>query len=257
MENGLAGKVAIVTGGSKGIGRAITDAYVAAGCKVVIVARDVEALERTRRDLGDAVESIIGDITDATVADAAVERAVDGFGSLDLLVNNAAVFLDKGPLVELDDDDFERTWRTNLHAPLVWTRAAWRGWMGENGGAVINLSSNTSLQATFGGSYVTSKVALNHLTRQLAVELAPKVRVNCIAPGLIATEISTEVFADRSLPRVPPLGRHGLVDDCVGAAVYFAGDASRWVTGQVLVVDGGAAVYDFERGPKMKKPEPS
>ena len=250
MDSELAGKTAVVTGGSRGIGRAIAFALAAEGANVVISSRKQESLDEVAQQLRRthpdvrvlakaahvAEQEQAGEVVDATVAE---------FGSLDVLVNNAGTNPYYGPLVELDEQRAEKTVRANQWAGLLWTQLAWRAWMSQHGGSIVNIASIGGMATEPGiGYYNATKAAVLHLTGQLAHELAPGVRVNAIAPGIVRTHLARALWEphEQQLNESLPLGRIGEPEDVAKAAVFLAGGSSSWMTGQSLVVDGGALV---------------
>jgi NAD(P)-dependent dehydrogenase (short-subunit alcohol dehydrogenase family) len=240
----LAGRTAIVTGASRGIGLAIAEAFVAAGANVVLTARTQEAAAAAALSLdgGPRAVGYAAHATDGEAAAACVEFARQRFGSLDILVNNAGTNAAFGPLVAQDHPRFAKTIDVNLYAPLLWTQLAWRGWMADHGGSIINMASVGGLAVTRDlGVYDVSKAALIHLTRQLALELGPAARVNAIAPGVVRTRLSEALWKqdERSVAGATPLQRIGEPRDVADAATFLASDQSRWITGTTVVVDGG------------------
>ena len=245
METGLSGKVALVTGASKGIGRGIAAALVAEGARVCLVSRKREGLEEAAAEIGGDTLVFPANAGEPDQAAAAVAACIEHFGSLDVLVNNAAANPYMGPAIDIDLPRYDKTHQVNLRGPLVWTQAAWNQWMKEHGGTVINIASIGGL--TFGGFigiYDNTKAALIHMTGHLAVELAPKVRVNAIAPGLVKTDFARALWepAEEEVAKRMPLRRLGVPEDIAKAAVFLAGDMSSWMTGQTVVVDGGAVL---------------
>ncbi len=244
----LDGKVAVITGATRGIGRAIAEACVGAGCGVVVVARKADELdetERALRSLGGEVATFQGSVGDAAVADAAIALAVDKFGSCDIVVNNAAINPVFAPLMEADLGAIAKVFDANIVGPLRFVRAAWNAWMKEHGGNVLNVVSVGGMRpGPFIGAYNVSKAALIHLTRQLAQELAPGVRVNAIAPALVKTDMARALWEpnEAAMARGHALGRLGEPDDIAGGALFLLSDASSWITGETLVVDGGSGV---------------
>ncbi|HVC70802.1 MAG TPA: SDR family oxidoreductase [Acidimicrobiales bacterium] len=248
MELRLDGKVALVTGGSRGIGRAIAARFAEAGAQVMLVSRKAD-------DLADAAASMDGldgqvswqaaNAGDPGAAEACVAATLERFGSLDILVNNAATNPYFGRLVDIDLARAQKTVQVNQQAVLTWTQCAWHGSMRESGGTVINVSSVGALSVEPGiGWYNVTKAAVAHLTRQLAGELGPTVRVNALAPGLVKTDFARALWerAGEQVAARLPLRRLGEPDDVAKAALFLASDAASWLTGHVLVVDGGALV---------------
>jgi 3-oxoacyl-[acyl-carrier protein] reductase len=238
------GKVALVTGATRGIGRAIAEALLHAGAAVCVTARKQPELDEALAALapiGPPVTVFRGSAGDPEAAAGAVAACVEGLGGLDLLVNNAATNPQFGPLVDADPGAVRKILEVNVEGPLRHVQAAWHGWMAEHGGVVLNVVSVGGLRPSPGiGAYNVSKAALTHLTRQLAAELAPTVRVNALAPGLIRTDFSQVLWADEErAAALQPLRRLGTPADCAAAALYLLSDAAGFVTGETLVVDGG------------------
>ena len=250
MDTGLRGKVAVVTGGSRGIGAATGLALAREGAAVMLTSRKQDALsevaEHIRGQVPDAVVlTRAAHVADAEAADAVVEATVAELGGIDVLVNNAGTNPYFGELADLDLPRAEKIVQVNQWAPVMWSQLAWKAGMGERGGAIVNVSSVGGLLTEPGiGWYNASKAALIHLTRQLAVEMAPGVRVNAVAPGVVRTHLARALWEpyEEPLAKALPLGRIGEPDDIADAIVFLAGRASRWVTGQTLVVDGGTVV---------------
>ncbi|HLI73459.1 MAG TPA: SDR family oxidoreductase [Acidimicrobiales bacterium] len=246
MDLRVDGKVALVTGASRGIGSAVAARLCEAGAAVMLVARKDEALRETAQALaalGYEVDWRAANVGDPDAAETVTAAVVERFGSLDILVNNAATNPYFGPLVELDRARADKTLQVNLVAALVWTQVAWRASMASRGGVIVNMSSVGGYRVEQGiGWYNVTKAALIHLTRQLAYELGPTVRVNAIAPGLIRTEFARALWepAGDAVAKRLPLRRLGEPDDIASTALFLASDASSWMTGHVLVVDGGA-----------------
>jgi NAD(P)-dependent dehydrogenase (short-subunit alcohol dehydrogenase family) len=244
----LDGKVALVTGGTRGIGRAIAEAYGAAGASVCVLARRKEELEETEAALaalGRRVAVYAGSAGDPEAIEACVEHCLAELGRLDILMNNAGTNPVFGPMVETEPRAVRKVLEVNLEGPLLLTQAVWRSWMREHGGVIINVGSLGGVRPSLGiGMYNTSKAGLIHMTRQLAVELAPGVRVNAIAPGLVKTKFARALYEhdEEGMAARFPMKRLGVPDDVAGAALFLASDASSWITGELIVVDGGGLV---------------
>lgn len=250
MGSELTGRTALITGGSRGIGEACAFALAAQGANVVITSRKQEALDevaaRIRAEHPETgVLAVAAHVAEEQQARAAVDAAVREFGAVDILVNNAGTNPYFGPLMGLDEVRAEKTVRVNQWAPVLWTRLAWDASMAERGGSVVNIASIGGLSTEPGIAYYNStKAALIHLTRQLAFELAPSVRVNAIAPGIVRTQLARALWEEheQQLKEAMPLGRIGEPQDIADAVLFLAGDRASWITGQSLVVDGGAMV---------------
>lgn len=244
----LDGRVALVTGGTRGIGRAIAEAYAAAGAGVVVLARKADELAETEAALaaaGTPVLTVAGSAGDPAVLDDAVARTVAELGRLDIVVSNAATNPAFGPTIEVESRAVRKILEVNLEGPLHLAQAAWRAWMRDHGGVILHVASIGGLHASpLIGSYNVSKAALIHLTRQLALELAPAVRVNALAPGLVRTEFARALWEpdEEGTARRHPLGRIGTPDDVAALALFLASDAAAWITGEVYKLDGGMAL---------------
>ena len=247
MAGEFAGRTAIVTGASRGIGFAVAKALVQGGARVVMTSRTAESAEAAAAELHPEFAVGYGArAADEDAAAACVEFALERFGSVDILVNNAGINPAFGPLVEQDHARFAKTVDTNLWAPILWTRLAWHAWMAEHGGTVINTASLAGLTVSPNlGIYHITKAALIHLTRQLALELAPRVRVNAVAPGIVRTQLSEQLWRDREdeVTGLTPLGRLGVPSDVGGAVAFLASDQASWITGETLLIDGGQLLH--------------
>jgi NAD(P)-dependent dehydrogenase (short-subunit alcohol dehydrogenase family) len=250
VEISLDGKVALVTGASRGIGKAIAKAYADAGASVLLSSRKLADLEAAAAEIGGDVDVMVAHAGDPAQAEAAVDRCVERFGRVDILVNNAATNPYFGPTIDIDLPRYDKTFEVNLRGALVWTQLAWRRSMQEHGGSVINISSvgGLSVEPTL-GIYNATKAALLHLTRTLAAELAPGVRVNAIAPGLVKTDMARALWEpnEARIGASMPLGRLGEPSDIAGAALFLASDLASWITGHTLVVDGGGLLGQAAR----------
>jgi 3-oxoacyl-[acyl-carrier protein] reductase len=239
----FAGRTAIVTGASRGIGLAVAERLVAEGARVVVTGRRPDALDQAvaRLGAGHAI-GVAGHADDPDHQAEVVTRAVDTFGSADFLVNNTGINPAYGPLVELDLAAARKVFEVNCLAALSWVQQVHRAWLGAHGGAIVNVSSVAGVRPASGiGFYGASKAMLTHLTRQLAVELGPDIRVNAVAPAVVKTKFATALYEGREeqVAAAYPLGRLGVPTD-VGSAVAFLLSAdAAWITGQLLVVDGG------------------
>lgn len=243
----LHGKNALVTGASRGIGLAISDAFAAAGANVMLSSRKQDALDEAAATIAGPgrTETFAANAGEPEQAAACVAATVERFGALDILVNNAATNPHMGPVIDVDLPRYDKTFQVNVRGPLVWTQEAWRAGMSERGGSVINVVSIGGLRHDSGiGVYNVTKAALIHLTKVLAAELAPGVRVNAIAPGLVKTDFARALWepAEELVAATMPLQRLGEPDDIAGAALFLASDLAAWITGETLVVDGGALV---------------
>jgi NAD(P)-dependent dehydrogenase (short-subunit alcohol dehydrogenase family) len=243
----LDGKVALVTGGSRGIGKGIAKAFVDAGARVMITSRKAEICEEAAKELGDGVLWEAGHIGKTEDAERVIGATLEKLGGLDILVNIAATNPYAGPTIDVDRARWDKTIEINLTAPMFWTQLAWQRALKENGGSVINISSVGGLATNaILGVYDITKAALIHMTKQLAAELGPGVRVNAIAPGLIKTDFARVLWEGERGGQVAeayPLKRLGEPEDVAAAALYLADDAaSVWVTGHTIVLDGGGII---------------
>ena len=247
MELRLDGKTALVTGASRGIGASIAEAYAAAGASVMISSRKADALDATARDIGSRVdgariETFAANAGDPEAARACVEACVERLGGLDLLVNNAATNPYMGRMIDIDLPRLDKTYDVNLRGAFVWSQLAWNAAMEHSGGSIINISSIGGMSVeTSIGHYNVTKAALLHLTRSLAKELSPGVRVNAIAPGLVKTDMARALWEgnEEAVSTMVPLARLGEPSDIANAALFLASDTASWITGTTMVVDGG------------------
>lgn len=243
----MQGKVAIVTGASRGIGLGIAQRLVDEGAKVVITARKAEALQEAADSLGgpDVVAAVAGGADDPEHQDEAVRTAVERFGSLDILVNNTGINPAFGPLLEVDPQVSRKIFEVNVIAALEWTKKAHAAWFGEHGGSIVNVASVGGIRPAPGiAMYGTSKAALIHLTEELAVELGPDVRVNAVAPAVVKTRFAEALYSGKEdeVSSPYPLKRLGVPEDIAGAVAYLVSPDAGWVTGQTLVLDGGVTL---------------
>jgi NAD(P)-dependent dehydrogenase (short-subunit alcohol dehydrogenase family) len=250
----LCGKTAIITGASRGIGLAAAQALATAGANVVLTSRKQDAADEAAAQIAGSAIGVAAHAVDEDQARHCIDVTLDRFGSVDILVNNAGTNAAYGPMIEQGHDRFAKIFDVNLWAPLLWTALATKAWMDENGGSVINTASIGGLAHEAGlGLYNTTKAALIYLTRQLALELSPKIWVNSVAPGVVRTRLSEALWKDHE-PQVAAstaLNRIGEPDDVAAAVVFLASEAAAWITGETLVIDGGRRLGDarpYRRG---------
>ena len=239
----LSGKVAVVTGASRGIGYGVAEALVARGDRVAITGRGEDALKEAVDRLGaERVIGIAGKAHDLDHQTEVVERTMEAFGRVDYLVNNAGTNPVFGPIADLDLNVARKVFETNVISALGFAQKTWHAWQKDNGGAIVNIASVAGLAPSpFIAAYGVSKAALINLTQQLAHEFAPKVRVNAIAPAVVKTQFAKALYEGREAEAAAayPLARLGVPSDIGGAAAFLTSEQSDWITGQTLVVDGG------------------
>ncbi|MGP4006700.1 SDR family oxidoreductase [Streptomyces sp. 4N124] len=239
----LSGKVALVTGASRGIGYGVAEALVARGDRVCITGRNEDALKEAVEALGaDRVIGVAGKAHDVAHQAGAVERTMEAFGRVDFLVNNAGTNPVFGPIADLDLEVARKVFETNVISALGFAQKTWHAWQKDNGGAIVNIASVAGLAPSpFIAAYGVSKAALINLTQQLAHEFAPKVRVNAIAPAVVKTKFAKALYEGREEEAASsyPLARLGVPSDIGGAAAFLTSTQSDWITGQTLVIDGG------------------
>lgn len=238
------GKTAIVTGASRGIGLAIAQRLVDEGATVCVTARKKDQLDSAVAELGGAQRAIgvVGAADDLDHQAEAVRRTIEAFGSVDVLVNNAGINPMFGPMIDLDLGAARKTFEVNCLAAISWAQHVYRGWMKEHGGAILNVSSIAGERPAPGiGFYGATKAMLSHITAELAVELGPTIRVNAVAPAVVKTRFAAALYEGREeqAAQAFPLKRLGVPEDVGSVAAFLLSDDASWVTGQVLVIDGG------------------
>jgi len=244
MDVRIDGKVALITGASRGIGEAIAAQFLHSGATgVTMTSRREENVTAAADRLDDERVLPLAARADREAdADAAVAETVARFGGLDILVNNAGTNPAAGDLATVDLGAVGKTWEVNQLGPLLWSRAAWREAMAARGGSIVNVASVGGMRVgPFLGAYNISKAAVIHLTRQLANEMAPGVRVNAVAPSVVRTRLAAALWEDveEHTANAHPLRRIGEPSDVANAVTFLASDAASWITGVVLPVDGG------------------
>jgi NAD(P)-dependent dehydrogenase (short-subunit alcohol dehydrogenase family) len=249
VEISLEGKVALVTGASKGIGKAIAATMASTGAKVVLVSRKQDQLDAAAEEIRAAtpeaeVWARAANAGDVAAGQECIAETIERFGGLDILVNNAAANPYYGPVLGIDEARYDKTFQVNLRGPLFWCQAAWDQAMRDKPGVIVNIASVGGMRAEEGiGVYNITKAALIHLTRQLAHDLGPT-RVVGIAPALVQTDFAkvlVDTYGDR-LAKQLPLKRLGVPQDIANLAVFLASDLASWITGETYVVDGGSGV---------------
>jgi NAD(P)-dependent dehydrogenase (short-subunit alcohol dehydrogenase family) len=243
-------RTALITGASRGIGLAAAAALAAQGCNVVLASRKQDALDAVAAELASRFPDVgflpfAAHVGVRDQASACVDAAVARFGRIDILVNNAGTNPYFGPLIDIDEPRAEKTVQVNQFSIVLWSQLVWKASMAEHGGAIVNVASLGGLLTEPGiGYYNATKAAVIHLTRQLAAELAPTVRVNGVAPGIVRTHLARGLWEnfEEQLTAALPLKRIGEPDDIADVIAFLAGDGARWMTGQTIVVDGGAQV---------------
>ena len=243
----MADQVAIVTGASRGIGFAIAQRFVAEGYKVAITGRDATALDQAAKDLGGAEVAIgvPGKGDDADHRAAVIDIVLGQFGPVTTLVNNIGINPAYGPLASLDLSAARKMIDVNVLGTLGWVQEALRGGLADGGGSIVNISSVSGVRPAPGiAFYGVTKAALIHLTEELAVELAPRVRVNAVAPAVVKTRFATALYEGREeeVAARYPLGRLGVPEDVAGAVAFLCSPDAAWITGQTIVIDGGVTL---------------
>ena len=244
MEISLNGKVALVTGASRGIGKSIAKSFAEAGAKVMLSSRKEDSLRAAASEIDGETDVFAANTGDLDQGQACIEATMTRVGKIDILVNNAATNPYYGQTLGVDSARFDKTFQVNLKGPLFWSQAVWNASMKINPGVILNIASVGGLRAEQGlGVYNLTKAAIIHLTSQLACELGPT-RVVGIAPGLVKTAFASvlvENFGDK-LAAALPTGRLGEPQDIANLALFLCSDLASWITGETYVIDGGAGV---------------
>jgi NAD(P)-dependent dehydrogenase (short-subunit alcohol dehydrogenase family) len=241
------GRTAIITGGSRGIGLAIAQRLALGGANIVLTSRKQDGADAAAEQVGGTAIGVAAHATDEDAARRCVELTLERFGSIDILVNNAGTNPAYGSLIDQDHARFAKTFDVNLWAPLLWTSLAAKAWMKEHGGVIVNTASIGGMhQAPNMGMYNATKAALIHVTKQLALELSPKVRVNAVAPGVVRTKLAEALWKDHEdlVAAGSALDRIGEPPDVAAAVAFLVSDESSWITGETLVLDGGRLLGD-------------
>lgn len=244
--NNMKGKTAVITGGSRGIGRAVALKLAKAGCNLVInyAGNDQAAAETEQLCRGEGAEVLMvkGNVAERSCAEEIVEKTVDAFGQIDILVNNAGITRD-GILIRLEDDDFDKVIETNLRGTYLMMKACGRQMIRKRKGRIINMASVVGISGNAGqGNYSASKAGVIGLTKSFAREVASRnITVNAVAPGFIDTDMTRDMTdqAKEKAAQQIPAGRLGSAEDVANAVFFLASDEAAYITGHVLCVDGG------------------
>jgi NAD(P)-dependent dehydrogenase (short-subunit alcohol dehydrogenase family) len=243
----LTGRTAIVTGASRGIGLAAAQAIAAAGGNVVLTSRSQESADAAAMQVNGSAVGVAAHAVDEEAARRCIAISLERFGSVDILINNAGTNPAYGPVIDQDHARFAKTFDVNLWAPILWTSVAARAWMAEHGGVVVNTASIGGMGCEPNlGLYNVSKAALIHITKQMALELSPKIRVNAVAPGVVRTKLAEALWKEneQQVAATTPLNRIGSPEDIGAAIAFIVSDAASWMTGETIAIDGGQRLGD-------------
>lgn len=239
---GLEGARVLVTGGASGIGAATADRFLAEGASVAILDRDSGAVEKVMEEMPGLSAGIIGDVSDLSDVRNGFQEATDVLGGMDVVINNAGISI-RHPFLDIDPDDWERVLAVNLTGVFFVAQTAARHMMAHDGGVILNTASTNGIMGySFYADYNASKAGVLELTRSMALELAPRVRVNAVAPGYILTPMQRAEYTDEMLEEVNrklPLRRHGDPGEVAALFAFLASEEAEYITGQVYVIDGG------------------
>jgi 3-oxoacyl-[acyl-carrier protein] reductase len=238
------GRVAIVTGASRGIGLAVAERLVADGARVCITARKADALAEAVESLGGSDNAIFsaGAADDEAHQAETVAATLEAFGRIDFLVNNTGINPTYGRMIDVELGAAEKTFRVNVISTIAWAQKVYHAWMGEHGGAMVNVASVAGLKPAPGiGVYGTSKSGVIHVTEELAVELGPEIRVNAVAPAVVKTKFASALYEGREeeVASAYPLKRLGVPDDVGSVVAFLLSEDAAWITGQTITIDGG------------------
>ena len=240
----FSGRIAIVTGASRGIGFAVAERFVADGGRVCITARKADALAEAVERLGGTERAIFvaGAADDTGHQDEVIAATTEAFGPVDFLVNNTGINPAYGRMIDVDLAAANKIFQVNVVAAIGWAQKVYRSSMAERGGAIVNIASVAGQRPAPGiGTYGASKAALIHVTEELAVELGPTIRVNAVAPAVVKTRFAEALYEGREdeVSAAYPLKRLGLPDDIGSVVTFLLSDDAAWMTGQTLTIDGG------------------
>ena len=246
MSGRFDGKVAIVTGASRGIGLGVAERLVADGAKVCITARKQEALDEAVSSLGEGnAIGVAGAGDDQEHQDDAIAKTIEAFGPVDFLVNNTGINPVYGPMIDMDLAAADKIFKVNVLSALSWAQKVYRASMGEHGGAIVNIASVAGIKPAPGiGFYGASKAMLIHVTEELAVELGPNIRVNSVAPAVVKTKFATALYEgkEEEVSSAYPLKRLGVPEDIGSVVAFLLSEDAGWLTGQNIVIDGGVTL---------------